>query len=277
MKISKQEMRQTIQETCDFIRKKGQPNPEIGIILGTGLGKLAERVDEDFSVPYAEIPNFPVSTVQSHAGNLLFGKLHGKNVMVMEGRFHYYEGHSLNDITFPVRVMKELGVKILIVSNAAGGMNPEYHHGDLAVITDHINFMGISPLIGPNDAKLGPRFPDMIEPYSKRLIEVADKIAKEQGITLRKGVYIGVTGPNLETRAEYRFMRMIGADLVGMSTVPEVIVGVHAGLEILALSIVTDICLPDTLKPVDIDEIIRVAEKSSAKLNILVEKVIEAL
>ncbi len=277
MKANKSQLRETIQQTCGWIRKKGKPRPEIGIILGTGLGKLAERVKEDFSVPYAEIPNFPVPTVQSHAGNLLFGKLHGKNVMVMEGRFHYYEGHSLSDITFPVRVMKELGVKILIVSNAAGGMNPEYQRGDLAVITDHINFMGVSPLVGPNDAKLGSRFPDMIEPYSRRLIDLTEKIASQQKITLRKGVYIGVTGPNLETRAEYRFMRMIGADLVGMSTVPEVIVGAHAGLEILALSIVTDICLPDSLKPVNIEEIIRVAEKSSAKLNTLVEGVIEAL
>ncbi len=277
MTAEKTELRQRIQETCGWIRTRGKPHPEIGIILGTGLGKLAERVQEDFSVPYEKIPNFPVSTVQSHAGKLLFGKLHGKNVMVMEGRFHYYEGHSLADITFPVRVMKELGVKVLIVSNAAGGMNPEYQHGDLAVITDHINFMGVSPLVGPNDAKLGSRFPDMIEPYSRRLIGLTEKIAKQQKITLRKGVYIGVTGPNLETRAEYRFMRMIGADLVGMSTVPEVIVGAHAGLEILALSIVTDICLPDSLKPVNIEEIIRMAEKSSAKLNTLVEGVIEAL
>ena len=277
MTTDKKELGKKIQETCDWIRQKGKPHPQIGIILGTGLGKLAGHVKEDFSVSYADIPNFPVSTVQSHAGKLLFGKLHGKDVVVMEGRFHFYEGHSLAEITFPVRVMKELGVKVLIVSNAAGGMNPEYDHGDLAVITDHINFMGVSPLIGPNDAKLGPRFPDMIEPYSKRLIDLTEKVAKEQGITLRKGVYIGVTGPNLETRAEYRFMRMLGADLVGMSTVPEVIVGVHAGLEILALSIVTDICLPDSLKPVNIDEIIRVAEKASAKLNALVEGVVEAL
>ncbi len=274
---NKSKLRQTIDETCQWIKRKGNFTPQIGIILGTGLGKIATQVKESSSIPYSDIPHFPVSTVQSHAGNLLFGKLKGKNVAVMEGRFHYYEGYSLQEITFPVRVMKELGIQILILSNAAGGLNPEYEKGDLVAITDHINFMGVSPLVGPNDAKLGIRFPDMIEPYSKRLIQVAEKVAQDGKLSLKKGVYIGVTGPNLETRAEYRFMRMIGADVVGMSTIPEVIVGVHAGLEMLALSIVTDVCLPDTLEPVDIEKIIRVADQASLKLNALVEGIVEAL
>lgn len=274
---NKIELRQRIHETYEWIRKKENLVPSVGIILGTGLGKIADRIKESSSIPYAEIPHFPVSTVQSHAGKLLFGELKGKDVLVMEGRFHYYEGYSLDDITFPVRVMKELGVKVLILSNAAGGLNPEYAKGDLVAITDHINFMGVNPLIGPSDAKLGIRFPDMIEPYSKRLIEMAEKVAKDKKITLKKGVYIGVTGPNLETKAEYRFMRMIGADVVGMSTVPEAIVGVHAGLEMLALSIVTDVCLPDLLEPVDIEKIIQVAERASVKLDSLVEEVVGAL
>jgi purine-nucleoside phosphorylase len=277
MKREKADLRHRVEETAEWVRKRVPAAPRAGLILGTGLGKLAARAVNPVSIPYSEIPNFPVSTVQSHAGNLLFGTVKGKNLAVMEGRFHYYEGYSLDEITFPVRVMKALGVEVLVISNAAGGMNPEYRKGDLVAITDHINLMGVSPLIGPNDAKLGLRFPDMIEPYSKRLIELAGKVAKEKGVALRQGVYAGVTGPNLETRAEYRFMRIIGADLVGMSTVPEVIVGVHAGLEILAVSIVTDSCLPDSLEPVNIEEVIRVAEEASPKLDTLVEGFVEAL
>lgn len=273
----KKKLRQSVEQTCEFILSKGKVKPEVGIVLGTGLGRLAKRLKTTLSIPYEEVPNFPVSTVQSHAGNLLFGELNGKQVVMMEGRFHFYEGYSMQEITFPIRVMKALGIKVLILSNAAGGLNPEYAKGDIAVVTDHINFMGTSPLIGPNDAKLGPRFPDMIEPYSKRLIEITEKVAKQKNVTLRKGVYIAVTGPNLETRAEYRFMRQIGADVVGMSTVPEVIVGVHAGLEVLTLSIVTDICLPDSLQPVDIDEIIHVADTAAPKLDSLVDGVVEAI
>lgn len=269
--------RKLIEETCVWIRKKGKASPQIGVILGTGLGRIASCVKENFSIPYSEIPNFPVSTVQSHAGKLLFGDFKGKSVVVMDGRFHYYEGYSLDEITFPVRVMKALGVRTLVLSNAAGGMNPEYRRGDLAVITDHINFMGVNPLIGPHDGKLGPRFPDMSEPYSQRLIRLAEEVAARKKIVLRKGVYIGVTGPNLETRAEYRFMRLIGADLVGMSTIPEVIVGVHAGLEMIAFSIVTDLCLPDALGPVDIEEIIRVAGEASPQLDTMIEGLVEAL
>ena len=273
----KKKLRENIEETGRWIRTKGDVRPSIGIVLGTGLGHIASHVRESLSLPYETIPHFPVSTVQSHAGRLLFGTLKGKSVVVMDGRFHHYEGYCMQEITFPVRVMKELGVQVLILSNAAGGMNPDYTKGDIVAVTDHINFMGANPLVGSNDAKLGLRFPDMSEPYSKRLIQVAEKAARESGLTLRKGVYIGVTGPNLETRAEYRFMRLTGADVVGMSTVPEVIVGVHAGLELLAFSIVTDVCLPDTLEPVDIEEVIRVAEEASPKLDTLIEGVVEAL
>ncbi len=273
----KKKLRQTVGEACDWIRKKVDFKPSVGVVLGTGLGDIAKHVGKPISISYKDIPHFSVSTAESHAGNLVFGELKGKKTVVMEGRFHYYEGYSLDEITFPIRVMKKLGVKILILSNAAGGMNPEYTKGDLVVVTDHINFMGVNPLIGPNDAKLGPRFPDMCEPYSKHLVELAERVAKKKKLPLKKGVYIGVTGPNLETKAEYRFMRLIGADVVGMSTVPEVIVGVHAGLEILAFSIVTDVCLPDTLAPVNIEEIIRVAQQASAKLDTLIEGVVEAL
>jgi purine-nucleoside phosphorylase len=271
------ELREKIEETARWIRARRERPPEIGIILGTGLGKIAGRVSEPVSLDYREIPNFPVSTAPGHAGRLIFGEFMGKQVIFMEGRFHYYEGYSLEEITFPVRVMKTLGAKILILSNAAGAMNPEYAKGDLAAISDHINFMGVNPLIGPNDAKLGIRFPDMSAPYSARLIGLAEKVAEERKIPFRKGVYIGVTGPNLETRAEYRFMRLIGADIVGMSTVPEVIVGVHAGLEIFAVSVVTDVCLPDALEPVDIEEVIRVANQASPRLDALLEGMIAKL
>ncbi|MBI4549838.1 MAG: purine-nucleoside phosphorylase [Candidatus Omnitrophica bacterium] len=277
MKLQKTDLRARIEETAGWIRERITAPPRVGLILGTGLGNLAGRAADPVAIPYSEIPNFAVSTVQSHAGNLLFGSLKGKNLVVMEGRFHYYEGYSLEEITFPVRVMKALGVEVLVISNAAGGMNPEFKKGDLVALTDHINLMGVNPLIGPNDAKLGIRFPDMIEPYSKRLVELAARVAKDKGLSLKQGVYGGVTGPNLETRAEYRFMRLIGCDLVGMSTVPEVIVGVHAGLEILAVSIVTDSCLPDSLEPVNIEEVIRAAQEASPKLDALVEGFVEAL
>lgn len=269
-------LREEVEEACSFLKKKiGKFSPQIGIILGTGLGTLTDHVQSKKEIHYSEIPHFPSSTVKSHTGQLVFGTLANKRVMAMEGRFHLYEGCTLKQITFPVRVMKALGVKVLVVSNAAGGMNPQFQKGDLAVITDHINFMGVNPLIGPNHEKLGPRFPDMSEPYSRRLIRLTEKTAREEKIPVRKGIYIGVTGPNLETAAEYRMMRLWGADMVGMSTVPEVIAARHAGLEVLGISVITDLCLPDALEPVNIDEIIATAGKAGPKLDRLVEKVIE--
>ncbi len=267
-----------VEEAAAYLKRQtGNFIPQIGMILGTGLGKLASNIKSKQEVPYSEIPHFAFSTVKSHAGKLAFGTLSGKKVMAMEGRFHVYEGFSLKQVTFPVRVMKAMGVKTLIVSNASGGMNPQYQKGDLIVITDHINFSGLNPLIGPNHEKLGPRFPDMSEPYTKRLIELTEKIALEEKISVKRGVYIGVTGPNLETAAEYRMMRLWGADLVGMSTVPEVIVAVHAGLQVLGVSVVTDMGLPDALHAVNIDEIIATAEAAGPKLDRLLEKVIERI
>lgn len=240
--------------------------PEVGIVLGTGLGGLAQSIEVEGSLSYSKIDGFPVSTVESHASQMTWGTLAGRKVVAMEGRFHFYEGYSLDEITLPIRVMKALGVKDLVVSNAAGGMNPQHEAGDIVLIEDHINLMGVNPLIGPNDDALGPRFPDMIEPYSMELLQAAEKAALAKGIKTHRGVYAAVTGPNLETRAEYRYLRTIGADLVGMSTVPEVIVAVHAGLRVLGLSCVTDLCLPDALKPVNIDEIIATATKAEPKM-----------
>lgn len=248
--------------------------PDIAIILGTGLGNLTKNVQTEAAIPYGRIPYFPHSTVQSHAGRLVFGVLSGRRVVVMDGRFHYYEGYSLEHVTFPVRVLRKLGAKVLLVSNAAGGLNQQYKRGDLVLISDHINFMGVNPLIGPHDDRLGVRFPDMSEPYSKRLISLAEKAAAENKIQIRKGVYMGVSGPNLETAAEYRLMHSLGADLVGMSTVPEVIVGVQAGFEILGISVVTDLCDPHHLKPVNIEEIIQVANQAGPTLDRLVEAVV---
>ncbi|MBI4972171.1 MAG: purine-nucleoside phosphorylase [Candidatus Omnitrophica bacterium] len=266
------------EEATAFLKKEtGNFTPEVGLILGTGLGKLAANIKSKQEVPYEKIPHFAASTVKSHAGQLDFGMLSGKKVMAMEGRFHVYEGFSLKQVTFPVRVMRAIGVKTLIVSNASGGMNPQFGKGDLAIITDHINFTGLNPLIGPNHEKLGPRFPDMSEPYNQRLIQLTEKIALEEKISVKKGVYIGVTGPNLETAAEYRMMRSWGADMVGMSTVPEVIVAVHAGLQVLGISVITDLCLPDALEAVDIDHIIATAEAAGPKLDRLIEKVIEKI
>ena len=270
------ELIEKIDAASRAIRERSKMVPRVGVILGTGLGQLAGRV-KGAAIPYEEIPHFPASTAASHAGKLHLGELAGVPVVMMEGRFHFYEGYSLAEVTFPVRVMKALGAKMLIISNAAGGLNLNYAKGDLALITDHINLMGANPLIGPNDNRLGIRFPDMIEPYSKRLIGVAEKSAAKIGLKIQKGVYAGVTGPCLETRAEYRFMRNTGADLVGMSTVPEVIVGVHAQLEMLGISVVTDRCDPDHLEPVNIEEIIRVANEAGGKLNKLVEEVIRNL
>ena len=247
------------------------------MVLGTGLGALAREIEAELTLPYTEIPHFPRSTVTSHAGQLVCGRLAGHSVMAMEGRFHLYEGYSPSQVTFPIRVMKELGCEFLIVSNASGGLNPLFRKGDLVVIEDHINLMGANPLIGPNDERLGPRFPDLIEPYDQSLQQIALDVALEQNIVAHRGVYVGVVGPNLETRAEYRFLRGIGADVVGMSTIPEVLVAVHAGMKVLGFSIVTDMCLPDALQPVRIEEIIAVANAAEAQLRTIVTKVLQRL
>jgi purine-nucleoside phosphorylase len=252
------------------IRKKTDFVPEIALVLGTGLGNLAKRIKAETVLTYDKLPHFPESTVESHKGQLVLGELSGKKIAAMEGRFHFYEGYSLDEVTFGVRVLRQLGAKILIVSNAAGGLNLGYKKGEIVLITDQINFMGVNPLIGPNLDKLGPRFPDMYEPYSKRLVDLTVQASGEVKVPVNRGVYVGVTGPCLETRAEYRMMRNFGADLVGMSTVPEVIVGVHMGMEILGLSIVTDTCDPDHLEPCDIKEIIKTANEAGPKLDKLI-------
>ncbi len=266
-----------VQEAVKLVRSRWSGTPKIGLILGTGLGKLAEEIAAEATIPYPEIPFFPQSTVLGHKGQLVCGTLAGQTVMAMEGRFHLYEGYTAAQVTFPIRVMKELGCRTLVVSNAAGGLNPMHHRGDLVVIEDHINLMGINPLIGPNDDRLGTRFPDLIEPYDKGLQKLALHAALEANIVAHRGVYVAVTGPNLETRAEYRFLRGIGADVVGMSTVPEVLVAVHAGMKVMGFSIVTDMCLPDALAPVSHEEIVAVAMEAEIKLRTIVKKVLERL
>ncbi len=260
-----------VDEAVAKIRKKSKLVPEVAIILGTGLGNLAKRIKPESVFSYKDIPHFPVSTVESHAGQMTLGTLAGKNVVAMEGRFHCYEGYTPQEVTFPLRVMKALGAKILVVSNASGGLNLGFRKGEIVIIEDLINFTGLNPLIGPNDERLGPRFPDMAEPLSGRLMGLAEEAARAEKISVRRGVYIGVLGPNLETRAEYRMMRAFGADLVGMSTVPEILVGVHMGMEILGISIVTDLCDPDHLHAVDIKEIIKTANEAGPKLDRLIE------
>jgi purine-nucleoside phosphorylase len=259
------------------VRRAASVKPEVGIILGTGLGGLADEITVEATVPYERIPGFPLSTVESHAGRMLLGKLGSRAVVAMQGRFHRYEGYDLDDVAFPVRVMRALGARILIVSNACGGMHPLWNPGDLVLLSDHINLLGDNPLIGANDDRLGPRFPDMSSPYDPELRALARGVALEQGIVLREGVYVAVPGPSLETRAEYRMLRAIGADVVGMSTVPEVIVGVHAGLRIVGISIITDQCLPDALEPADIDRIIATARRAEPALTRLVCGMVERL
>jgi purine-nucleoside phosphorylase len=265
-----------IQKAKSVIRKKSSLVPEVGIILGTGLGKLAKCIENAKIIPYEEIPHFPLSTVEHHAGKLIIGTLSRRNLIAMQGRFHYYEGYSLQQIVFPVQVMKSMGVKTLIVSNACGGINPLFPPGTIMVITDHINLLPGNPLIGTNDHRIGPRYPDMSEPYSKRLIELVSKVAMENHIRIEFGVYAAMTGPSLETRAEYRMLRLLGADAIGMSTVPEVIAAVHAGLKVLGLSVVTDACLPDALEPADISKIIATANKAEPVLVKLIQKTLAA-
>ena len=264
-----------IEEAVAAIRAQWNETPQAGIILGTGLGALVEQIDVQATLDYEDIPNFPQSTATSHRGRLVCGLLEGQPVMAMEGRFHMYEGYPLKQITLPVRVMKAMGADLLVVSNACGGMNPYYKCGELMVIDDHINLMGDNPLIGINDDRLGPRFPDMCEPYTQSLIADALEIAREQDIHLHRGVFVAVAGPNLETRAEYRFLRTIGADVVGMSTVPEVIVAVHAGMRVVGFSIITDMCFPDSLQPAVVDEIIANANAAEPHLTALVAGVLK--
>jgi purine-nucleoside phosphorylase len=271
------ELMAQIEAAVQAIRGRSTLQPRIGIILGTGLGGLAERIQVETSIPYEEIPGFPLSTVESHTGRLLLGTLGGKPVVAMQGRFHRYEGYTLQQATFPVRVMRALGADTLVVSNACGGMNPFWGPGDLVLITDHINLLGENPLTGPNVDTLGPRFPDMSAPYDAGLQALAVEIALERKIPLRRGVYVAVAGPNLETRAEYRMLRTMGADVVGMSTVPEVIVAVHGGMRVMGISIITDQCLPDALEPADITRIIATANAAEPGLTALVEGVVERL
>ena len=266
-----------VNEAAAAVQTRWTGQPSVGIVLGTGLGALAAEIQAEATISYAEIPHFPTSTVESHAGQLVCGTLAGQTVMAMEGRFHLYEGYTPAQVTFPIRVMRHLGCRTLLVSNAAGGLNPMHAKGDLIVIDDHINLMGVNPLIGPNDDRLGPRFPDLIEPYDRGLQKLALDCAIEANITAHRGVYVAVSGPNLETRAEYRFLRAIGADVVGMSTVPEVLVAAHAGMKVLGFSIVTDLCLPDALEPVKLEDILAVAREAESKLRTVVTRVLERM
>ena len=266
-----------VAEATGAVRRRTRVQPGIGIILGTGLGGLAQEIEIESAIPYAEIPGFPLSTVESHAGRLLVGHLGRRPVVAMQGRFHRYEGYDLATVTFPVRVMRAMGAEVLVVSNACGGMNPLWNPGELVLLSDHINLLGDNPLIGANDDRLGPRFPDMSAPYDPELRALARSVALEQGIVLREGVYAAVPGPNLETRAEYRMLRGIGADVVGMSTVPEVIVAAHAGMRTIGLSIITDQCLPDALEPADIGRIIATATAAEPSLTRLITRVVERL
>jgi purine-nucleoside phosphorylase len=266
-----------VRSAAEVIRRRGERRPQVAIILGTGLGGLAAEIAVEAEIPYGEIPGFPLSTVETHAGKLLLGKLGGRNVVAMQGRFHRYEGYDLQQVTFPVRVMHALGAGTLIVSNACGGMHPLWAPGDLVLLSDHINLLGDNPLVGPNDDRLGTRFPDMSAPYDPALRELARRIAVELGIVLREGVYVAVPGPNLETRAEYRMLRAMGADVVGMSTVPEVIVAVHEGMRVVGISIITDQCLPDALEPADIGRIIATAGRAEPQLTRLISTLVERL
>ncbi len=271
-------MFQAIHETVEYINRKAADfKPEIGIILGTGLGALVKEIEVSFSLMYSNIPNFPISTLEFHSGKLIFGTLNGKKVVAMQGRLHYYEGYSMQQITFPVRVMKALGIRCLFVSNAAGSLNPEIKKGDLMVINDHINLQPDNPLIGRNDEDMGPRFPDMSEAYNRKLIQEAMTIAENEGISCKQGVYVSVTGPNLETRAEYRYLRIIGGDAVGMSTVPEVIVANHMNLPVFAISVITDEGFPEILVPVSLQEILETAHVAEPKMTKILSQLISKI
>ena len=271
------ELHDQIEESAGLIRSHWSEQPDVGIILGTGLGGLVEQIDVEAAIDYDDVPHFPRSTATSHRGRLVCGRLSGLRVMAMEGRVHQYEGYPLKQITLPVRVMRTMGAGSLIVSNAVGGMNPNFRCGDIMVIEDQINLMGDNPLIGINDDRLGPRFPDMSEPYDLGLVEAALAVARRQDIVAHKGVLVAVTGPNLETRAEYRFLRAIGADVVGMSTIPEVIVARHCGMRVVGFSIITDMCLPDALEEANVEKIIATANEAEPRLRALVTGVLEGI
>ena len=266
-----------IRTATDFVRTRTDIVPKAGLILGTGLGDVSDVIESPVKIPYDEIPGFVPSTAESHAGVLLLGRIKNTPVAAMQGRVHFYEGYSMKQITFPVRVMRALGAEVLIVSSAVGGMNPQYSLGDIVAVTDHINLMGDNPLVGPNPDELGPRFPDMSEPYDRRLLEMLAEIGLEERIPLQRGVFVAVAGPNLETRAEYRYLRAIGADVVGMSLVPENLVAVHGGLRVVGLAVVTDLCFPDALEPVDIRRILAVAASAEPSLKKLITRLLERL
>ena len=268
-------LKERVDSAVRSIRQRTRLEPVFGITLGTGLGGLIGEMDVESRVPYEEIPGFPEPRVTSHSGTLIFGRLAGRPVVALEGRYHYYEGYTLEEITLPVRVLKGLGVRLAVFSNAAGGLDPRFRLGDIMLITDHLNLMGVNPLIGPNDDRLGPRFPDMSQPYDREITDRLERIALDEGLRVQRGVYAAMTGPNLETAAEYRFLRLIGAHAIGMSTVPEVLVAVHSGLRSAGISCITDMCLPDALKPVDIDEIIRVAGEAEPRITRLIRRLIE--
>ncbi|RKZ11478.1 purine-nucleoside phosphorylase [bacterium] len=264
-----------IEESTAFIRSRTDFEPEIGLILGTGLGELGEKIEAVCTIPYGDVPHFVESTATSHDGQLVLGTLGGRRIVAMQGRVHFYEGYSMEEITLPVRVMKALGCSALLVSNAVGGMSPRLGPGDITLVTDHINLMGDNPLVGPNDDRLGVRFPDMSEPWNRDFMATMEQTALDLGIPLKPAVYVAVAGPNLETAAEYRFLRTIGADTVGMSTVPECLVAVHGGMKVVGLSVVTDACFPDNLHPANVEAIIRVANEAQPRLEALVTGFLE--
>jgi purine-nucleoside phosphorylase len=271
-------MFQALHETVEYIKRKTNNfEPEIGIVLGTGLGGLVSEIEIEYNLMYANIPNFPISTLEFHSGKLIFGTLKGKKVIAMQGRLHYYEGYSMQQITFPIRAMKALGVHCLFVSNAAGSLNPDFKKGDLMIINDHINLQPESPLRGHNDADMGPRFPDMSQPYSRKLIDSAIEIAEKEKINCHQGVYVSVTGPNLETKAEYKYLRIIGGDAVGMSTVPEVIVANHMQVPVFAISVLTDEGFTEVLKPVSLEEILETAKAAEPKMTKILSQLISTL
>lgn len=270
-------MLEQFNESIAFIQSKTNVKPSIGIILGTGLGGLVKEIEVVDEISYAEIPHFPVSTVESHSGKLIFGKLGGKDVVAMQGRFHYYEGYDFKQVTYPVRIMKLLGIDRLLVSNASGGVNPDFIVGEIMILNDHINFFPGNPLIGKNIDELGPRFPDMSEPYDPAMIQLAKDIAKENDIRIAEGTYLGLTGPTLETPAEYKFVRVIGADAVGMSTVPEVIVARHMEIPVFAISIITDLGVPGKIKKVSLEEVIEVASKQEPKMTLILKELISRI
>ncbi|HET6568670.1 MAG TPA: purine-nucleoside phosphorylase [Rhodothermales bacterium] len=269
--------RAAVEAATETIRTRTGLRPRVGIILGTGLGALAQEIDVEAGIPYDQIPGFPLSTVESHVGRLLFGRISGVPVVAMQGRFHLYEGYTAPQVAFPVRVLATLGVDTLLISNAAGGMNPLFRRGDLMLLTDHINLQGVNPLTGPNEDDWGPRFPDMSEPYDVALRAVAEQKALDLRIKLQQGVYVSVLGPNMETKAEYRFLRTIGADAVGMSTVPEVIAARHMGLRVMAISVITDECFPDALEPVSIEDVLAAAGKAEPKLAAVMKAAVEEI